>query len=187
VCLSLSEGGKTQVRTVDPPATTKNYRLDGFNIDGSLLFATTPAPEGGIWSISMPDCKFRLLYTQPPPRWPPPYDKEGPPPYGKPHFGGYPLPSPSGRLLAFHSYPPDNYFAEVVWVINLSTGETRQLTWEDSYKYSHVPLEWRNDRQLVFFRLASKGLVGDFLLILPEDLWGEQRQGKGQRPPQESE
>jgi len=171
VCLSLSEGGKTQVRTVHPPATAKYYLLDGFNTDDSLLFATTPAHQGEIWSITMPECNFRLLYTQPPPRWPPPYDKEGPPPYGKPPFHGNLLPSPTGRLLAFHSYPPDNYLAEAVWLINLQTSQVRQVTWEDSYKYDHLPLEWRDDRQLVFFRLASKGLVGDFLLTLPEDLW----------------
>lgn len=84
------------------------------------------------------------------------------------------LPSPSGKLLAFNSYPPDNYISEALWVAKLPTRQVRQVTWESSTVYGHLPVEWKeNEGSLVFWRYVHGKDEGYYKLTLPEDLWDE--------------
>jgi len=188
ICLSLAEKGNAKVRIVRGPPESGSRDLGLFNTDGSVLFATSPQggppgmdrPGGQLWTIAMPECKFSLLYTQPPPQWPPHVQEKiprhGPPGYTKQNGWGFFLSSPSGELLLFNSYPPDNYMAEALWVANLRTRQVRQVTWEDRERCHHFPIRWKDDdRSFVFL-----GSGGYYTLTLPSDLWEEQTQGAGE-------
>jgi len=192
--LRIQEKANTEVRIVRGPPGSGGWSLGPFNTDGTRLFVTSPQSgepgsggrRGQLWTLALSDNTFSLLYTQPPPQWPP-YVQQGikheeglpGPSYAKPPLWDNLLPSPSGELLAFNSYPPDDYMAEALWVVNLPMRQVRQLTWESSTVYGHIPVEWqRNDRSLVFLRYVRGTDAKDeyYRMRLPEDPW-EQAQG----------
>ena len=166
------------------------WRLGPVNTDGSCLFLSGPTPDlgpGEIWSVSIPELEPSKLWTHPPPaRWAPwiakkvrrhmaPTPGEGNPPFEPMSYGkGVPprglLPSPSGRLLLFNSYSENYYPHRSLWLLKISTGEARQVTWQEGGPFDHWPVRWLDDESgFVFDTLA-----GRYELTLDPDLWRAQ-------------
>lgn len=133
--------------------------LGPINADGRFVFAITAeslASVGKLWTVSLPDCKFSLLYSQPPRQWPRSVQQAikrgmGPPGYAKPEIWGDLLPSPDGRYLVFNSYPPEDYTAQALWLADLRTKVVQQITWQDKQGYYHTPVQWLARNEGVIF------------------------------------
>ncbi|MCK4325060.1 MAG: hypothetical protein KAW89_11050 [Armatimonadetes bacterium] len=200
--LALSEEASAQVQILSGPPVDYYWELGSFSADASVLFATNrqsvppyywPGHRGELWAVAMADGKRSLLNTQPPPRWPPSIRRRtlyGLNPLGEEpaYYAGFSWPSrrrwkssPSGDLLVFVSYAPDNYLSRALWVANLRTRQVRQVTWERSEDYAHWPIRWQDDDwSFVFGRSCDSGAVQYFVLTLASDIWDEGGAGESQ-------
>jgi len=183
VCLSLTERRRVEVRTGQGPPGASWY-IGAFSTDCRKLFAMGQSrlsdvrPRAQIWSVDTETDTYSLLFTQPPVRFPRGYD-ERLLLYAKPVPAHASMaPSRSGALLAFNSYPTDNYLAEAIWLVNLRTGQARQVTWERRrVSYAHTPVEWQeDDRCILFVRHIGGQPAQFFTLTLDSDLWKEGQQ-----------
>ncbi len=200
-CLSLTGKAPAQVRVVRGPGGSRYWAPQCFDTEGSTLFVTSPQAgrfhdkdRGQLWIVAVPDGKWSLLYTQPHPQWPPRVqeriDREGwisrnvlkgaEPAMGKQRYtrwGALRL-SPSGELLLFRSYPPDNYMSDVLWVANVRTGQLCEvpLGSDDRNRYCS-PLEWQDDGRPFVFAARLGGPGPCYVFTLAPGIWEEEPRG----------
>jgi len=178
-CLSLAEDARPKLHTSVGPPGSGDWSIGPFSPDSSVLFAIARETRAQLWTIAVPSCEFSLLYTQPPVRFPPRWERDiarrGPAAYPACDTSGkldHLVPSPSGKLLLFHSYPPDNSFAQALWVVDLRTKQARLVTWETREHYYHFPVEWEEDDSCFIFMSATGAeLVQYYKLTLDPGLW----------------
>lgn len=125
------------------------------NADSRMLFAKSYGQSEAIWSVLLPSLKWQVLYRRPPVRYPPRLQRQmkrhGPIAYAKAAGWGELLPSPSGKLLLFESYLPDNYLPEALWLLNLATRRASLVAWDDAESFHLFPLRWAHDDTAFFF------------------------------------
>jgi len=138
--------------------------------DGTAVYYTSRQP-GRIWSVAVPTCEWELMHTQGHGM------HEGRPweasELMSSDYQGGPtglLTSPSGRLLLYSAYPPDDFRCLSVWVLDRETLQARHVTWETSGLYYHWPVCWGETDSDLDFVCDS----GTYCVTLPEDLWAEE-------------
>ena len=163
VCLSFLNGSLTVAGTGVGPAGSGYWYIGPFSPDGHRVFC---GPTGQIWTVSVPDCGFSLLYT------PPPVPQPEGIMYGKMSLWGSPTPSPSGQFLLFTSCPPDNYRADALWLLDVRTRQCRLVTWEPKSLYHHFALCWgTTDSSFTFMRVTAEEGTQYYELTLDPGIW----------------
>ncbi|MEN6642085.1 MAG: hypothetical protein ABFE08_06530 [Armatimonadia bacterium] len=97
--------------------------------------------------------------------------RHGPIAYAKAAGWGELLPSPSGKLLLFESYLPDNYLPEALWLLNLATRRASLVAWDDAESFHLFPLQWDHDDTAFFFLRVTIDGTRYYRLELDKHLW----------------
>jgi hypothetical protein len=178
VCLSFLNGSLTVAGTGVGPAGSGSWYSGPFSPDGDRVFWGARGPTGQIWSVSVPDCGFSLLYTCPPPPPLPSSDSKATGRsteeimYGKAWPWTSLIPSPSGQFLVFTSYPPDNYMADALWLLDVRTRQCRLVTWEPKRLYHHFAMCWgTTDSSFTFVRVTAEEGTQYYELTLDPGIW----------------